>query len=136
MTKTPYQRWQERTGNGTQLAGGWTHKSQDPSRIAQYWVRGHPHWGCLTWAYGNWWHQSVGDDRDGMSGMWHLVKGRYDWKATTWNHCSVNWGSVLVQAAELGNEEAKQERARIVEEYRRCTCYRSGCEGSPCPIHS
>jgi len=36
----------------------------------------------------------------------------------------------------LGNEEAKREVARIADENRRCTCYRSGYEGSQCPVHS
>mgnify|MGYP001564615421 CR=1 FL=1 len=115
MTLTPYQRWQRRTNSGRRMAGGWVHKSIAPPREAQYEVRGHPHHCYLTWAYESWWSQSVGDDREGTSGSWHRQKGAFDWKGPIYNTCSVNWGSVVHQAAEMGNKEAQ----RKIEGWRR-----------------
>ncbi len=129
MTKTPYERWQERTNNGRKLAAGWVSKLHTPPRAAQYEVRGHPEWSTLTWAYDRWWNQRT-------DGTWHRIKGTYDWRGPACDYCSVNWGSVIVQAADGGNAEAQAEVARITDENRRCTCYRSGCEGGRCPVHS
>lgn len=101
------------------MAGGWTSAKYDPPRIAQYEVRGHPCHSYLTWAYGSWWHQSVGDDYAGSSGSWHRQNERWDWRQSPWGHCTVNWGSVMHQAAEAGNEEAKRDIAKAVEEWER-----------------
>lgn len=119
MSLTPFQRWQKRTNDGRKMAGGWTHAKYDPPKIWQYEVQGHPHYNYLTWAYGAWWHQSVGDDRDGRSGCWTRKKGRFNWKASPWRNCTVNWGSVMHQAATLGNEEAKQDLAKAVSEWNK-----------------
>ncbi len=135
MTKTPYQRWQERTQDGKAMAAGWTSKRHTPPRMAQYEVRG-ARWCYLTWAYGSWWHQSVGNDSEGSSGSWHRVNGSYDWRDSGGGYCEVGFGSVIHQAAEAGNEEAKAEIARIVDERKRCTCCRSGYESHQCPVHS
>lgn len=134
MSKTPYQRWQERTNDGKTMAAGWTSKRFDPPRMAQYEVRG-ARWSHLTWAYGSWWHQQVGPIGDSSSGAWTRVEGRYDWKPYC-NYCSVNFGSVIHQAAKAGNEEAKAEIARLVDERTRCTCCKSGYESHQCPVHS
>lgn len=115
-TLTPHQRWQQRTRGGRAMAGGWTHKGVTPPREAQYEVRG-ARFCYLTWAYGEWWHQSVGDDEMGMSGSWHRIKGRYDWRGPKYDACTVNWGHVIHQAAEAGNEEAKREIAEAVKRY-------------------
>ena len=112
MELTPYQRWQQRTDNGHKLSGGWVHRSIIPPREAQYEVRGHSRFCYLTWAYGMWWHQSVGDDADGMSGTWHHQKGIYDWRGPDCNACHINFGHVVQQAADMGNEEAKVEIAK------------------------
>ena len=112
----PVARWKQRTDGGKQLAGGWTHKSVTPPREAQYEVRG-ARYCYLTWAYGQWWHQSVGDDAMGISGTWHRIKGSYDWRGPRWEACSVNWGHVIQQAADGGNEDAKREIEEAVRKW-------------------
>lgn len=110
--KTPYERWQERTKDGRAMADGWHHAKYTPPRVAQYEVRG-AKWCFLTWAYDSWWRQDVGGSN---SGAWTRVPGRYAWKPYC-NHCIVNWGHVVHQAAELGNAEAKAEIAKSIREF-------------------
>lgn len=113
---SPFERWKQRTNDGRKMAGGWVSAKHTPPRFAQYEVRGHPRHAYLTWAYGSWWHQSVGDDYAGMSGTWHRQKGLYDWRGPKWNYCSVNWMSVVDQSAKAGNEQAKRDLAKAVAE--------------------
>lgn len=116
-TLTPLERWKARTNDGRNLAGGWTHAKHEPPKTAQYEVRGHPRHNYLTWAYGAWWSQSVGDDSGWLSGSWYREKGRYDWRGSYCDYCSVNWGSVMHQAANAGNEQAKRDIAKAVREW-------------------
>lgn len=107
MSKTPYQRWQERTKDGRDLAAGWVSAQHPPAQRGEYEVRGHSR--ChLTWAYGHWWYMKC--TYDGAIPYWHLVKGQYAWRRSRiCDNTGIHGADLLLKAVELGSEEAETE---------------------------
>ncbi|MFA6432925.1 MAG: hypothetical protein WCV82_03905, partial [Candidatus Paceibacterota bacterium] len=103
MTKTPYERWQERTQDGRTLAAGWVSAKHTPHKRGEYEVRGSDH-SHLTWAYGHWWklpHTSMGEIP-----YWRLVKAPSAWKrGRECDNTSIHGADLLLKAVEMNSAE-------------------------------
>jgi hypothetical protein len=108
MTHTPYQRWQQRTNKGREMAGGWASAHHTPPKRGEYEVRGHPKRSHLTWAYGNWWYMPIPDC--GGIPYWRLAGGCYTWRGDgACDNSGIHGADLLFKAVELGSEEAETE---------------------------
>lgn len=107
MKLTPYQRWQQRTKDGTAMSGGWVVASYPPKKRGEYLVRGNPR-SYLTWAYGHWWYMPVSEC--GSIPYWRLAKPPSAWKrGRCCDNTGIHGADLLLKAVELGSEEAETE---------------------------
>lgn len=109
--KSPYERWQERTKDGADMAGGWVSSKYVPAKEGQYEVRDHAKYSILTWAHDHWWHLPCGDSIP----YWQCQGDkRFTWKRKKYcDAAHIHWPDLLFKAVKRGSKSADEELRKL-----------------------